>query len=404
MYSAASKGQRRDTISSTEIDTITTAAGQAETPDSSYQRLRDSISVLRSTNKQNAAIISNLLQARELSNRSKYQLVKGNIVSSVEVYRRLNEAVNGLMSGFISDSLNAFVDNLNNPSNGELGTPFNKRVIDLVKVVILRGRSGGKRNKRIISAVTSMVNDSLFDSDAKISPPVEIISSIMTFIKTTAIDDKRISQRRISELEQKLNKYVAYYSTISSAKQQFNYGLSVVKDQLTTLQKNIYVQLSFISRSLNLPIGTWITPEQLTLASNSFFEKFTKSFLQAYLQQLEQKYTLPGTEKIDYQQLLRENLQIIEINNQLDNLILHIKKFESIDDAYFFLLDNYYAQTSIALNMAADSVLVRMPYIIRKQKALSKLKANEENRIRSAINLKDLITNTPYIKYRYKVF
>lgn len=402
-----SKAQITDNgdVSSQEIDTtISIPPVPIEHLDSSYRMVYDTIHAIQNSYKQNAVAIYHLLQGREVSNLSKYELVKSNLVSCAGTYLLLNKAINGLRSGFATDSLDLFVDSLNSPGNKELGVSFDERVVDLVKSIVLRGKTGNKRSKRIIKSITFMVNDSLFKNGAKITPPVEIISSVMTLLRSTAIDDNRISPARLDKLEQELNKYVIYYAALSDGKQQFNYGLSVIKDELTTLQKNIYIQLRFIANNLDIPLSGWMTQNELSKSLDDFFVHFTKPYMQNYLEATEQKYTFAGTKQINYTRLLRENSQIKEINNQLDDLILQIKKFDNIDNEYFTLLDSYYAQIVKALNTASDSGLVSQQYIKIKQKQLAQLKVNEIKKTKDSVNLKGLITNTPYIKYRYKVF
>lgn len=396
----------KNDVSSQEIDTtiVNIAPLPIENLDSSYLGLYDTMHAVRNNYKQNAVAIYHLLQGRELSNLSKYELVKSNILSSAASYNFLNKAINGLKWGFGSDSLDLFVDRLNNPGNKELGTSFEERVIHLVTTILLKGKTNNQRSKRILGSITFMVNDSLFKSNAKLTPPVEIISSIMTFLRSTAVDDKRMTPERLNKLEQELNKYVIYYSALSGGKHQFNYGLSVVEGELTTLQKNIYMQLRFISQTLDIPLSEARTQDELSTSLNGFFVNFTKPHLQKYLEDLEKEYTFPGTKQVNYARLLRENGQIKEINNQLDDLVLQIKKFENIDNEYLSLLNSYYTQIVNSLNTAADSGLINSNYIKAKQKELSQLKINEINKIKDSVNLKGLTNNTPYIKYRYKVF
>lgn len=401
-----SKAQEVDTnnFSSQQIDTsINIIQVPIGSMDSAYLELYDTVRAIRDNYKQNAVSIYHLLQGRELSNLSKYELVKGNLLSSTDTYLRLNRAINGLKSGFSSDSLDLFVDGLNNSRSQELGVSFNERIIKMVDQILLRGKTN-KRSRRIMESITFMVNDSLFKENTKLTPPVEIISSIMTLLRTTAVDDDRISSKRLDKLEQELNKYVIYYSALNDGKHQFNYGLSVIQDELTTLQKNIYIQVKFIADALDIPLAEWRTQGDLTKSLDLFFTDFTKPYLQGYLDKLEKKHTIPGTTQINYDRLLRKNGQITEINNQLDDLVLQIKKFDNIDDEYFTLLNSYYAKIINSLNQAADSGLVSKEFIRVKETELSELKTREVSKTNKAVDLKGLNDNTPYIKYRYKVF
>jgi hypothetical protein len=56
------------------------------------------------------------------------------------------------------------------------------------------------------------------------------------------------------------------------------------------------------------------------------------------------------------------------------------------------------------MNIVADSSLADNKLIMAKQKRLSEMKNNEFRDVKAAVDLKDLINNAHYIKYRYKVF
>jgi hypothetical protein len=102
--------------------------------------------------------------------------------------------------------------------------------------------------------------------------------------------------------------------------------------------------------------------------------------------------------------MLRANDKMKEVNNQLNDLVQQIKKFDNIDNEYLTLLDSYYAQIVRSMNIVADSSLADNKLIMAKQKRLLEMKNNEFRDVKAAVDLKDLINNAHYIKYRYKVF
>jgi hypothetical protein len=367
-------------------------------------KLYDTVRILSKGDKQHAVAIYHLLESRELTNLTKYALVKSNILSSAETYHLLNKAIIGLKSVFATDSLDDFVVRLNRLGSTELGFSFNDRVIGLVKTTLLHGKTHGKKNKRIIKSVNSIINDTLFQRSDKLMPPVEIISAVMTSLRTSSVHNKRIKPERLDKLEAELNKYVVYYSALNGGRRQFQYGLGVIEEELSTLNKNIYIQLSFIADALNIPIASVGREVPLNMALKPFFTRYTKTSLQKFFDSLEVQYTSPYTKQINYGMMLRANDKMKEVNNQLNDLVQQIKKFDNIDNEYLTLLDSYYAQIVRSMNIVADSSLADNKLIMAKQKRLSEMKNNEFRDVKAAVDLKDLINNAHYIKYRYKVF
>jgi hypothetical protein len=197
---------------------------------------------------------------------------------------------------------------------------------------------------------------------------------------------------------------VAYYTALNEGNQKFQYGLNFNKDQLNMLQQNMYDHLLFSASALGFPPPNKPGNESVGVALNKYFLTFNKENTEKFFAQLEKKYTIPGTNKINYERLLRENMSLKEANNQLEDLVMQTKRFENLYNEYFTLLDSYYGTVINAMNIAQDNGLADKNTVKQKQQEFTNLKNEAITDIQASINIAELKNNTDNIKYRYKIF
>lgn len=371
--------------------------------DTLIERLRNQLHNLKQNARQNATAIHGLLQGKQIDNKTKYKLMKNNMINATRTYYLLNRKIIDLKSRTTSNNLDVFITSLNNPESKALGFSFSEKIVDLVKSVILNGKSTkSKRNEKIVNTTESILKSPIFKSLVTLTPPLAIANSIMTFFHTLSISDKHINAKTLNKFEQEVNKYVSYYTVLNEGNQKFQYGLNFNKDQLNMLQQNMYDHLLFTASALGLPAPRRNGGEQLGVTLNHYFLSFNQETTKEFFNKLEAKYTENG--KIDYEKLLRENMSLKEANNQLEDLVMQTKRFENLYNEYFTLINSYYDQVMSALNLARDNGLADKNIVKQKQNEFSSLKQQAISDIKASINIKELESNTSNIKYRYKIF
>lgn len=379
---------------------------QFSNPDSTIQNLYQQIQKISENDRQNAQAIQALLQGKEIDNLTKYQILKNNIINASQTYYLLNKKIIDLKSRTTSNDLDVFIASLNNPESKELGFSFSERVVDLVKSVVLEGKAyRNNRNQQILQSTNSIINSPLFKSFTSLTPPLGIADAIMTFLHSVAINNRKaINAKNLKIFETELDKYVVYYTSLNEGNQKFEYGLNFNKDQLKTLHEDLYNHLLFTSQALKFPLPVRKDNIPLSSVLNKYFLTFTKDKIEDYFTNLEKKYTNPTTQKIDYERLLRENPNLKEVNNQLEDLVLQTKRFSTIYNEYFTLLNNYYSQVISSLQIAADNGLAEKTLVQQKQEEFRKLKQEAVTDIKASINIDELKENTDNIKYRFKIY
>ncbi|NIG57339.1 hypothetical protein [Chitinophaga sp. Cy-1792] len=390
-------------VQAQEPELKSTVAPTIKTSDTTIKKILDEIQRITDSDKQNTNYIQALLQGKELDNMDKYNLIKMNVINASETYYLLNKKIIDLKSRTTTNNLDVFITSLNNPESKALGFSLSDRIVDLVEKIILQNKSDkGDKNSKIVESTKSIINSPIFQSFTSLTPPLAIANSVMNFLHSVSVNNKQISQKNLQEFEKELNKYVVYYTALNDANQKFEYGLNFNKDQLGLLQENLFDHLSFTATSLKFP-----PPQKgnqpLSQTMNEYFFDFKKDKVIDFFNQLEAKYT-GKNKRIDYESLLRENPNLKEVNNQLEDLVLQTKRFENLYNEYFTLLDSYYSKVNNGLKIAQDNGLADKSIIDNKQAEFRNLKTEAVQEIQASINIKELYQNTEKIKYRYRIF
>ncbi|GAA4304871.1 hypothetical protein [Compostibacter hankyongensis] len=373
--------------------------------DTTIRKLLDSIQKVSDNERQNSTAIQGLMQGKQIDNRTKYELLKNNLINSSETYYYLNKKIIDLKSRTTTNNLDVFISSLNNPESKMLGFSFSERILDMVKTIVLEGKADrNDRNVKIVDATNSIINSPIFKSLTALTPPLGIANSVMTFFHSVSVNNKAINEKNLKKFEQELNKYVVYYTALNEGNQKFQYGLNFNKDQLNLLHQNMFDHLQFTASALGMALPKKADNKPLGVVLNEYFIQFNKESAEKFFAELEKKYTIPGTSKLDYEKLLRENMSLKEANNQLEDLVLQTKRFENLYNEYFTLLDTYYDKVNSALTIAQDNGLADKNIVKQKQDEFRSLKDEAVTDIRASINISELQHNTDNIKYRYKIF
>lgn len=373
--------------------------------DTTLERLLNQVKQITDNERQNSTAINGLLQGKEVDNMTKYKLLKANLISASRTYYLLNKKIIDLKSRTTSNNLDVFITSLNNPESKELGFSFSDKVLDLVKTVVLEGKTEkSKRNESIVKTTESILNSPIFRGFTTLAPPLGIANSLMTFFHTISVNNKTINQNNLKKFEAELNKYVAYYTALNEGNQKFQYGLNFNKDQLNMLQQNMFDHLKFTASAMEMKQPQKKGNETLGVALNQYFITFNKESVEDFFTKLESKYRIKGTGKLDYERLLRENMSLKEANNQLEDLVMQTKRFENLYNEYFTLLDSYYSTVISAMNIASANGLADKNTVKQKQAEFTNLKNEAITDIQASINIGELQNNTSNIKYRYKIF
>ncbi len=394
----AQDSSRRDTV----IPEIRSVPTNIRTADTTIRRIMDELQKVTDSDRQNSSAIQGLLQGKEIDNLTKYELIKNNLINASETYYLLNKKIIDLKSRTTTNNLDVFITALNNPESKELGFSFSDRIVELVEKIVLDGKTDkNDRNGKIVESTKSIINSPIFQSFTALTPPLAIANSVMNFLHSVSVNNKQISQKTLQSFEKELNKYVVYYTALNDANQKFEFGLNFNKDQLNLLQDNLYDHLMFTASALKFQLpqrGNKSIGETM----NDFFFDFKKEKVVDFFSQLETKYS--KNKRIDYEMLLRENPNLKEVNNQLEDLILQTKRFENLYNEYFTLLDSYYGKVNNSLKIAQDNGLAAQNVIDSKQAEFRNLKNEAVSDIQASINIKELYNNTDKVKYRYRIF
>jgi hypothetical protein len=270
--------------------------------------------------------------------------------------------------------------------------------------VLLKGKSLRKRqSKKIMNTISNILESPIFRQVTSISPSLGIANSLMTFLRSEEVHEY-VDADNLQQFEKQLGQYLIYYKALNSSESTFREGLSFRDDQLRSLQIKLYYSLEFVGSPLAAaPLDT-SGDQSVEAAMTAFFSKFTKERVAQYFDKLEKKYTPEGSSKINYEDLLRDNMRLKEINNNLESLVMNGKKLENIYNSYLDLINADCSNVSAALDIAGDYQFASLDAIKKEQAKISEVKERTIQSISDAVQMKSLQTNLGKINYEQKVF
>jgi hypothetical protein len=274
----------------------------------------------------------------------------------------------------------------------------------MVTDILLEGKSlRSRKSKKIIASTNSILKSPIFRRVTSISPSLGMANSIMTFFRSEEVQ-KYINNKNLKNFEQQLNRYVTYYKALNGADSKFNQELTFREDQLSSLQVKLYYSLEFIGSPLGVEFPDTSEGKPIGEVLDNYFTRFTTEDVVQYFNKLEKKYTSDDQSKINYELLLRDNMRLKEVNNNLESLVLNGKKFENLYNSYLDLIDNYCTQVSATLDVAGNYEFATQEMVTREKNTLAGLKVSTTQAIQDSINIKALQTNLDQIKYQQKIF
>jgi|GEM_PF-519000 len=372
--------------------------------DSAIHHLLERLIKVKQYQQQNNDVISGLLQGNRTDSKSKYELIKNNLINANVIYHMLNNSINKLRSKESIHDLTRLIDSLSKPDNRELGFSFNNQIMKMVSGVLLKGKSLRKRqSKDIINTVSNILESPIFRQVTSISPSLGIANSLMTFLRSEEVNEY-VDAENLKQFERQLGQYLIYYKALNEADSKFKEGLSFRDDQLRNLQVKLYYSLEFVGSPLAAALPDTSGDQSIEAAMTAFFDKFTQERVIQYFDELEKKYISGDPSRINYEDLLRNNMRLKEINNNLESLVLHGKKLENIYNSYLDLINADCANVSAALDVAGDYQFASKDAVKKEQAKIASVRERTIQAISDSIQIKSLLANLDKINYEQKVF
>lgn len=355
---------------------------------------------LKSSAENNSKNITILYANKELDAKSKYELIKDNLINATETFTFLNGRINDLKSRNTSNKYDLLVKELNNPQSDILGFKFNDIVLNLVNVHIQPKKEKGKR---LLDVVDGIMQSPIVKSITGLTPALSVANSVLSVFRSTSITNDQVDVTKINNFENALNKYVQYYVALNEANQSFNFNLDHQKEELGLLQQKLYDQTMFFTSTLKFQYQTKSPNETTGQYLNNLLSGFDKNYMNQLFADIELKNTSAADKKIQYEEILKNNQFLKDANNKLEEFIALVTQFEFQHNEYFNILELYNNKISIALDLAINNAIGDKSKIDAKKIEFTTLKNETITDIKTAINIQGLNVSKRKIKYTARV-
>ncbi|MCC5945125.1 MAG: hypothetical protein JJT94_09320 [Bernardetiaceae bacterium] len=332
----------------------------------------------------NDAIIRDVTKRVELTDEARYKIIRMNLIHIAELLEQINGELNTLYAIVQIESYRNLLASLNNPADESMGFSYHEKV----REILTKTTSNSRQGSRIMEVANRILQDPLLSVVTSATPIISVGSSLVSFISSVSVNDRRISPEDVGNFKQELDKYTIYYIKLNRLNTQFSSSLENYQLQSNSLHNRVNNFVQFQTNALNIKIPERQPQDKTGGYLQTVFLSYNKSSIQQYLQNLEQQNKRGNT--IDYGRLLRSNPQISEANKSTSELIYLYKQFEYLYEQYLSMLEeNSRGTLKILEEDVLNKNLSNDPAKVRKQMEQLKFRKEEAlTGIRNAINLK----------------
>jgi len=186
------------------------------------------------------------------------------------------------VSDYLSD-----VNNLNNPSNEELGFSLVSEVTDILKLNIIKGSSkfNNKAPEKFISVVQEVIKNPITTAVVSYVPALNAINNVFNLVSSLCTSEKGVEVGDLINFKKSLDRYMTHYEKLGKASYDFSSNIDKLKvriDALRTVMVNFTVErINTVypnavkpdsNMNLNDLISTYYTTQKLEIKIDSVID------------------------------------------------------------------------------------------------------------------------------------
>ncbi|MGY6559419.1 MAG: hypothetical protein ACXIT9_09060 [Nitritalea sp.] len=354
--------------------------------------------------------LQELIRDKNVSDETRYALLKSGIKQEVALYRKLSEQTIHLKSRLTDQEYQSFILSLGSMEASPLGFSFEEVLMNTIK------QHGVFESKakidRFLAVGSSLIQSPITAALPFVSQAVAASNALLNVAYTSMMTEKKPDFNKLQQLETDLMRYLHYFSALDRANASHASSQSARIDQVEKIQTELSLRLQQDSQKLGMPLPKREPSENIDDYLNRSMLSFKPDRLDAHFLALENKYRLPDG-RVNYASLLQREEGLKAFHAQASNLVDLGKRFIVSYEAYMEANDRYHRELLDALALAHANKIIQARKIngleespeqrysaIRQQ--LSQKKALRDQGIRNSINLPDLawqIERTEELRY-----
>jgi len=328
--------------------------------------------------------LNDISKNQSLTDRTKWEKIRTNLVKSAEVYKILSDDIIDLKSQVINQDYQGYIKKLSSVEKGPLGFSFEEVILKTAQNKAIFDKK--EKNERFVSVLKSLKDSPIVGLIPYASQAVNLSTAAVNVAYAAGVQDKKVNFDKIKEFEKELQRYTGFYNALDKA----NLTNATSSSQTVTLLETL--QLDVLEKFKKDGQGD----ETIDDYFNYVMGEFTPELMRKKTTEIEKKYV--GKDgKVNLGELLQSELDVRHVNNNLDYLQSLCNRFVGIHDNYFDLETRYFDQVKQAINVAKGNNIIEAVGEKNAQmvyddliKDLTSKKKKKDAAIKSSINIKEL--------------
>ena len=338
--------------------------------------------------------LNDISKNQSLTDRTKWEKIRTNLVKSAEVYKILSDDIIDLKSQVINQDYQGYIKKLSSVEKGPLGFSFEEVILKTAQNKAIFDKK--EKNERFVSVLKSLKDSPIVGLIPYASQAVNLSTAAVNVAYAAGVQDKKVNFDKIKEFEKELQRYTGFYNALDKANLTNATSSSQTVTLLETLQLDVLEKFKKDGQKIGFNPREIRGDETIDDYFNYLMGEFTPELMRKKTAEIEKKYT--GKDgKVNLGELLQSELDVRHVNNNLDYLQSLCNRFVGIHDNYFDLETRYFDQVKQAINVAKGNNIIEAVGEKNAQmvyedliKDLTSKKKKKDAAIKSSINIKEL--------------
>ena len=338
--------------------------------------------------------LTDISKNQSLTDRTKWEKIKTNLVKSAEVYKILSDDIIDLKSQVLNQDYQGYIKKLSSVEKGPLGFSFEDVILKTAQSKAIFSKK--EKNDRFMNVLKSLKDSPIVGLIPYASQAVNLSTAAVNVAYASGMQDKKVNFDKIKEFEKELQRYTGFYNMLDKANLMNTNSSGQTVTMLEALQLDVLEKFKKDAQKIGYNPREIRNEEPLDDYFNYMISEFSTDFMKKRISEIESKYTQKDG-RTNLGEMLQMELDVRHVNNNLDYVQSLCNRFIAVHDQYFDFENRYFDQVKQAINVAKANNIIegvgekpaQMVYE-DLMKDLGAKKKKKDSAIKSSINIKEL--------------
>ena len=338
--------------------------------------------------------LTDISKNQSLTDKTKWDKIKTNLVKSAEVYKILSDDIIDLKSQVLNQDYQGYIKKLSSVEKGPLGFSFEDVILKTAQNKAIFNKK--EKNERFMSVLKSLKDSPIVGLIPYASQAVNLSTAAVNVAYASGMQDKKVNFDKIKEFEKELQRYTGFYNMLDKANLTNSNSSGQTVTMLEALQLDVLEKFKKDAQKVGYNPREIRIEEPLDDYFNYMVSEFSTDFMKKRITEIESKYTQKDG-RTNLGEMLQMELDVRHVNNNLDYVQSLCNRFIAVHDQYFDFENRYFEQVKQAINVAKANNIIegvgekpaQMVYE-DLMKDLGAKKKKKDSAIKSSINIKEL--------------